>query len=273
MASLVHWLHRLPEWAVYAWVVLFITIGVVMMPYLGRSLFGIRSNDDRSRGALEAYKAIVASLAFLLAFTLAQAQAALRTTETLVSQQAAALNTIDRSLLRYDSADFTDLRQSLHELTGLIIEDEWRSLANAQRSARAEAIVDTLSRRIRSAEATTPRQQSLLNELIAKLDEFTDKREELIQNADSATPILFWNTIAAIVAILVVLASFITPTRERILTIGGITAAVSLILCLLIIEDAPFVGGSIISNAPIQRVHGLMKARQRNPAATVGTTN
>lgn len=267
MASLVQWLHHLPEWEVYGCVVISITLAVVAMPYLGRTVLKIRENDERSRGALEAYKAIVASVAFLLALTLAQAQSALRSAETLIAQEAAALNTIDRSLLRYDTAEFTQLRASLHELTRLILEDEWPALANAQRSRKAEAIVDRLSRGIRSAEAATPRQQSLLAELITKLDEFTDKREELIQSADNAIPTLFWKTIGSIVVILAGLSLFISPNRERILTIAGITAATSLILSLVIIEDAPFAGGSTISNAPIQRVYGLMKARQRDPVA------
>lgn len=270
MTWLMQSLHRLPEWAVYCCIVVPVTLGVMAMPYAGRFAFRIRPSEERSRGAIEAYKAIVASLAFLLAFTLAQAQGMLRTSETLVAHEAAALNTIDRSLLRYDTPEFTELRQSLHEMTRLIVEDEWPALADGARSAKAEAIVDVLSRRIRSAEAATPRQQSLLNELLAKLDEFTDKREELIQNADTFTPGLFWNTIAAILLVLSGLSLFITPSLERILTIGGITAAATLVLCLVIIEDAPFRGGSSISPAPIQRVYALMKARQRDPAAMAG---
>lgn len=267
MISLLSILHRLPEWAVYLSLLLPITGCMVAMPYVGRYVLGVSGDDDRSKGAVEAHKAIVASLAFLLAFTLAQAQSVMRTDEGLVAQEAAALNTMDRSLLRYNSADFLELRKSLHELIRLIYVDEWPALAHAERSRQAEAIVDLLSRRLRTTEAGSPRQQSLLNELIAKLDEFTDKREELIQSADTFIAPFFWYTIWAIVGVLLVLALFVTPNRERILTMAGVTAAVTLVMGLVIIIDAPFAGGSQISSAPIRRVYGLVQARQLNPVA------
>jgi tetrahydromethanopterin S-methyltransferase subunit B len=259
-------LHGLPEWAVYVVLLLPITAGIVLMPHVGRYVFGLGPDEDRSKGAVEAFKAIVASLAFLLAFTLAQAQTAMRTDEGLVAQEAAALNTMDRSLLRYNSSDFLELRKSLHELIRLIYVDEWPALAHAQRSRQAEAIVDLLSRRLRTTEAGTPRQQSLLNELIAKLDEFTDKREELIQSADTFIAPFFWYTIGAIICVLLALSLFVTPNRERVLTMAGITAAVTLVMGLVVIIDAPFSGGAQISSAPIQRVYGLVQARQQNPA-------
>jgi Protein of unknown function (DUF4239) len=266
MMTVLHVLQRLPEWAVYVCLLVPITGGIVLMPYVGRYVFRIKGEEDRSKGAVEAFKAIVASLAFLLAFTLAQAQSTIRTDEGLVAQEAAALNTMDRSLLRYNSDDFLKLRQSLHELIRLLYVDEWPALAHAQRSKQAEGIVDLLSRKLRTTEAATPRQQALLNELIGKLDEFTDKREELVESADTFIPMFFWYTIAAIILVLFVLAAFVTPSRERILTMAGVTAAITLVLGLLMIVDAPFAGGAQISSAPIQRVYGLVQARQLIPA-------
>lgn len=258
-------LHRLPDWLVYLAVIPSITGVAVLMPFVGRHALRVRPSADRAQGALEAYKAIVASLAFLLAFTLVQAQGTLRSLERVATQEAAALNTIDRSLLRYDAQTFTTLRGSLHELTRLLVSDEWPNLSEGRRSARAEALVDGLSRRLRTTEAGTSRQQSLLTELIGKLDEFTDRREELISEASTHLPALFWNTVLLLLAVLILLALFITPTGERVLTVGGITAASSLVLCLLIITDAPFSGGATVSPAPLERALGLMLARQADP--------
>lgn len=260
-------LHGLPEWGVYLLIVPVVTGVAAAMPVVGRRLFGIAENDDRSRGALEAYKAIVSSMAFLLAFFLVQAQDTLRSLERVVSQEAAALTTIDRSLLRYDSPDLTDLRSSLHDLVRRIVAEEWPALVHGERSPRAEALVDTLSRRIRTTEPTSSRQQSLLTELVAKLDEFTDRREDLITGATNTLPLLFWNTLAALLLVLAALAAFVTPNRERTLTIAGITVAVSLVLCLVIIADAPFAGGSTISPAPLERALTLMQARRKVPVA------
>ena len=267
MNAVIAVLHRLPELGVYLSLVLPVTSAMIIAPLIGRRLFRLADNDDRSRGALEAFKAIVASLAFLLAFTLTQAQSTLSATDSIVSHASSALNTIDRSLLRYDTEDFSQLRTSLHEMTGLIVSEEWPALEYVQRSPRVEALIDLLSRRIRSAEAKTMRQQTLLNELVGKLDEFTDRRDELIHQAEARLPAFFWHTIMAITVILMVLAFFVTPNRERLLIIAGITAAVMMLMALVVIVDAPFAGGSKISTAPIERVHALMKARQKLPAA------
>lgn len=265
MMALLTFFHHLPDFAVYLIIVPALTLAATLMPFAGRGLLGIRPNDDRSRGALEAYKAIIASLAFLLAFSLAQAQDTLRTLEKTVSQEAAALNTMDRSLLRYGSDEFMALRGQVRELAHLVVAEEWPALAEGGRSARAEAVVDGLSRRIRTTEAGTPRQQGLLGELLAKLDDFTDRREELITGATNTLPILFWSTIAALFGVLAVLGLFVTPTRERVLTLAGVTAAAGLVVSLVVISDAPFAGGSPVSPAPIERVRVLMEARQLVP--------
>jgi hypothetical protein len=261
---LLSWLHNLPDWAVYLAVVPTITVTVAAMPLIGARMVGIRPNDERSRGAIEAFKAIVSSVAFLLAFSLVQAEGNLRSLEKLVSQEASALNTVDRTLLRYGSDDFLSLRASLPRLGRLIVSDEWGGMARGERSPDVEALVDTLSRRIRTTEAGTQRQQTLFGELVGKLDEFTDRREELIAAASSRLPPLFWGTILALFGVLVALSFLITPTRERVLTIGGITAATCLILSLVIITDAPFSGGSQVEPLPLTRVIRMMEARGRD---------
>jgi hypothetical protein len=263
--SLISTLQHLPDWAVYVSLVSPATALAAAAPLIGRKVLRISPEDDRSRGAIEAFKAIVASLGFLLAFTLVQAQGTLQSLEKTVAQEAAALNTIDRSLLRYGSDDFIDLRASLHELVARILTSEWPALASGQRDTRAEAIVDLLSRRIRTTEATSPRQQSLQNELVAKLDEFTDRREELINGINAELPNLFWNTVGALLGVMGCLALCVTPTWERVMTLSGVTAASMLILSLIVITDAPFAGGAPVSAGPIEKVARLITARQKDP--------
>ena len=256
---------RWPEWAVYLTVVPATTILAAALPYIGRNLLGIGKDHGRAEGALEAYKAIAASLGFVLAFTLVQADGRVQSLNKIVTQEAAAINTIDRSLLRFGSDEFTAMRAQLRELVADIPAAEWPALADGRRSPRAEAIVDMLSRRIRTTEGATPRQQALLAELITKLDEFTDRREELINGATERLPDLFWTTVAGILLVMGTLALFISPTHQRILTLVGITAASMLIMCLILITDAPFSGGATVSVEPLEKVGQLIAARQKDP--------
>ena len=255
-------LRDLPPWLTYTIVVPGLVLLTALASWAGRHLFRLSVNEERSRGALEAYKAIVSSLVFLLAFMLVQAESNLQALEKLVGQQASFLNTLDRSLLRYGSEDFTKLRETVRLLGTAIVEDEWRSLSRGDRSAVAEDMLNTLSRRIRTTDATTPRQQSLFTEMVNTLDSFSDRREELITEAAISLPAMFWDTIAALLVVLLVLASLVSPSRERVLTMMGVIAATGLVLSLVIITEAPFSGGSQVDPAPLVRAVKMMEARK-----------
>lgn len=259
--SLVSYLHAQPAWMVYAIVVPGLVVAVVASTFAGHHLFRVHENDERSRGALEAFKSIVASLAFLLAFLLVQAEGNLTAIEKLVAQQASLLNTLDRSLLRFGSDDLDSLRPTVRELTMAVVEDEWQQLGVGERSQKVESLLNTLSRRIRTTNATTMRQQSLFSEMVAQLDGFSDRREELIAAATTPLPPLFWKTVAGLVAVLCGLAFYVTPNAERVLTMVGVIMAAGLVMALVLITEAPFSGDATIDPAPLLRVVKAMEIR------------
>lgn len=259
--SVIAFLHQQPVWVVYAVIVPGLVLAVVLASLAGRHLFHVRGSDERSRGALEAFKAIVASLAFLLAFLFVQAENNLQALEKTVAQEASLLNTLDRSLLRFGSDDLVALRPVVRDLALSIIDDEWKTIAQGERSATAESLLNTLSRRIRTTNAATMRQQALFSEMIVQLDGFSDRREEMIASATTTLPPLFWGTVAALVVVLVVLSLFVAPNPERLLTMTGVIAAAGLVMSLVLITEAPFAGGSQIDPAPILRVVKAMEAR------------
>lgn len=259
--NLVTYLHAQPAWLVYAIIVPGLVASVVVSSFAGRHLFRVKPRDERSRGALEAFKSIVASLAFLLAFLLVQAQGNLVGIEKLVAQEASLLNTLDRTLLRFGNDDLAALRPTVRELALTVVEDEWPQLGAGERSAKAESLLNTLSRRIRTTNATTMRQQSLFSEMVAQLDGFSDRREELIAAATTPLPGLFWNTVGGLVVVLCGLALFVTPNPERILTMVGVITAAGLVMALVLITEAPFAGEPEIDPAPLLRVVKAMEIR------------
>lgn len=259
--SLISYLHAQPAWVVYMTVVPGLVVAVLASSFAGRYLFRIRAHDERSRGALEAFKSIVASLAFLLAFLLVQAEGNLTAIEKLLAQEASVLNTLDRSLLRFGSEDLASLRPTVRELALAVVEDEWRQLGVGERSATAESLLNTLSRRIRTTNATSMRQQSLFSEMVTQLDGFSDRREELIAAATTPLPPLFWKTVGGLVAVLCGLAFCVTPNPERVLTMAGVIMAAGLVMSLVLITEAPFSGDATIDPAPLLRVVKAMETR------------
>ena len=178
-----------------------------------------------------------------------------------MAQEASLLNTLDRSLLRFGSEDLANLRPTVRELALTIVGDEWRQLGAGERSAKAESLLNTLSRRIRTTNATTMRQQSLFSEMVTQLDSFSDRREELIAAATTPLPPLFWKTVGGLVVVLCGLAFCVTPNPERILTMVGVIMAAGLVMSLVLISEAPFAGDPEIDPAPLLRVVKAMEAR------------
>lgn len=255
-------LRDFPPWLIYVIVVPGLVILTALASYAGRRILRLSVNDERSRGALEAFKAIVSGVIFLLAFMLVQAQGNLQSLEKLVGQEASYLNTLDRSLLRYGTAEFSDLRNVARRLGTTIVGEEWPAMARGERSAAAEDLLNQLSRRIRTTDPQTPRQNLLFTELVTTLDAFSDRREELITGANVALPPLFWDTILGLILVLLGLALAVSPNRERVLTMTGVIAAAGLVLSLVIITEAPFAGGAQVDPAPISRAVQMMEARK-----------
>lgn len=94
------WLRQFPDLVVIA-LAAAVSMGLVALTGLLPPRNGTALPSAGSNSALEAFKVIVSFTAILLSFLLVQAVGALRSTETNVSREAGALNTLDRVLTRY----------------------------------------------------------------------------------------------------------------------------------------------------------------------------
>ncbi|HWB50663.1 MAG TPA: DUF4239 domain-containing protein [Stellaceae bacterium] len=249
------WFHHFSNFWTFVVVALVIVLPVAFAPYLGQRVLRFREDKERSDGALDAFKAIVSFTAFLLAFSFVQVQGTLRNVEERVSKEATAILVIDRVLFRIGDARLSEARQSLRQYGEAIVSDEWPRLAdNLGGSEKVETAYSGLSRAVRSFEPGSARQQGMYNELLRTLDELQDMREQRLSDAGLTLSSLFWSTIAALIVVMFGLALLISPTVNRAIVLGGLVAAVSLLLSLVIIVDAPFSGETSVSPAAIVKV-------------------
>src|SRR4051812_8165340 len=86
---------ELPAFELFA-----LVVGVISVATIGVHQFVLKSSrdDDRSKGAIEAFKTVGTFIAFLLAFSLVEAQENFRSAERLLDKEAIALNDTDREL-------------------------------------------------------------------------------------------------------------------------------------------------------------------------------
>jgi hypothetical protein len=198
-------------------IALFGTVSVacfVTAPYLGRKLGWTVPNKDRADYIIRAQATLITVTGIVLAFSLVQAQGHLRQAEELVAKEAATLNTLDRSLLRYGDQGVA-LRPLLWTYTKSVIEDEWPALRHGQRSPDTSAKLTPLSRAVFQLDPQSGRQVTIYGEMIKSIDEMADEREQRISAANLRLHSEFWLVTFLLGLILVALSTVIEAVAYR----------------------------------------------------------
>ena len=253
-----HHLSNLTIFVVIIGVMLVLTIGA---PLLRDRLYKLDDDKDRNEGILDAFKAVISVCSFVLAFSLVQVQGNFRAAQDHAAREASVFTTLDRTLLRYGDPLALALRPTLRSYGEAIAHDEWPAMVEAQSSPTVDTLLTTLSRGARALEPQTQRQQSLYNDLLKSLDELQDARNQRLFDAEADLPNLFWDMIAGLMAVLVVLSSLITPKSSRLWLVGGLMVAVTLLLALVVVIDGPYSGETSVDPGALLNALKLAAAR------------
>jgi hypothetical protein len=265
MHQVLHWLHRLSDAQILAVVLVTITLAMMAAPRLGQMLLRLPERKERDEAVFGAFSAVVSMLGVVLALSLVQANNTLREFQGKVTKEAAALEVLDRALLRIGKPGFAELRRTLAAYGQSMVSDEWPKLQGGERSAMADDLYNALSKGVHDLSPDDARQQTVYAQLIKTLDELGDLREELLAGADPVTsglPAFFWYTILGLIAVAFCLATFTIPTLGRTVAVGSAAAAISLLLAFVIIVDVPFEGETSVSARPLQKALAINALRQ-----------
>jgi len=234
---------------------------IVIIPIIMHRLlrvFGISGSERVSSGALDASKAIAGYAALIISFCIVEASGNLHKAEEEISREASAILNLDRILLRSKDPALVNLRPTLLAYGRTIIDKEWPLLAHPQPdqhgAAEVDAVFTELSRRLFDFSPQGEFQSEIFREAIVMTRQLVALREERLANADLSLPSLFWAITLLICILQGVLACFVTPSPAHTMELGGLAAAIGLLLALLIILDLPFSGQSAAGPAAIERV-------------------
>jgi hypothetical protein len=207
---------------------------------------------------MDATKAIAGYAALVISFCILEAQTNLHRAENSISREASAILNLDRVLQRSEVPALANLRPALLAYGRAVVDKEWSLLAHPHEALHgapeANATFTALSRGIFAFRPQGEFQAEMFREAISLSRQLVEVREERLANAELSLPSLFWASMALICVLLVVLACLATPNLARRTELGGIGAAIGLLLALVIILDLPFSGESAASPAPIERV-------------------
>ena len=255
-------LHSLPDLVILPLVVTVIVAVAMLAPLIGRRIMRIPDNARRDEVVFDAYKAIMAMVGVVLAFSLVQVNGNLRSAETLIGREASAFAAVDRILLRFGNQTALDARPLLAAYGQSRVNEEWPGLARAERNPGTDERYTTMSQAARALEPSPGRQQAMFAELLKGLDDLAEARELVLQDAQTELPVFFWIVTYGFLVLAFALALLAEPTLSRTVGLGATAAGVALLLAFVIIVDQPYKGETSVSPSPIQKTLVLNSRRQ-----------
>jgi hypothetical protein len=256
------WLHNLPDFGIALLLGIAGACLLASAPFLRAKVLRIRLATAFSEATDKALNVVINFTGLVLAFSLVQATGNYRNLETQVGTEAHNLAQMDRLILRYGDPANSAIRIALRDYANSIVMDEWPELSKSRGSERTAALFAPISRSILAIDPPAGRQSLIYAEMLKKVDEIAADREaRLVAAAKLELPSIFWETIVALLALLVLLAAFSEPTIGRAMGHGGQGFALALLVALVYIFDEPFKGQTSISSEPIRTVIAEMQAR------------
>lgn len=269
--TIFNWLYSLPDVGI---ALLFGTVGACLLaglPFLREKLLRIQvPGGDESEFANKALNGVIGFTGVVLAFSLVQAHNNLRNLEAQVGTEAHNLAQLDRLLVRYGDPELfsstsyaTDaMRVSLREYADSIVRDEWPELSKGRPSERTRALFRPISRGILAINPPPGRQSLIYAEMLKKADEIAaDRKARVVAATKLELPWIFWETIVALLVVLLLLAALSEATFVRAVALGGQGFGLALLVALVFIYDEPFKGQSSVSPEPIVTVVAEMQTR------------
>ncbi len=248
------WIYTLPDDGITVLLVVAV-VGADAVAALAYRLFTRAWLPPTSAGLLlNSFRLVITLTALVLAFSLVQAQTNLREIQTLLTREASALDLAERESQHLDGQAAADLRVRLIDYGRAIITNEWPLLARGQRSTRLNNTYADLMHLSASIEQNTGRQDVAYNDLLKNLDLLAYLRDERITAATNRLPAAFWHAIEAMTLVSVLLAAAIPATLPHRLSTLLPSAALAVLIALVIIVDVPFQGQSAIRPTELQQV-------------------
>jgi hypothetical protein len=261
--TIFNWLYSLPDFGI---ALLLGMVGACLLagvPFLREKLLRIQVPAGHSEAANNALGVVIGFTGVVLAFSLVQAHTNLRNLEAQVGTEAHNLAQLDRLLVRYGDPGSGAMRLSVRDYANSIVKDEWPELRKGRPSARTAALFRPISRSVLAIDPPPGRQSLIYAEMLKKkADEIAaDRKARVVAATKLELPWIFWETIIALLATLLLLAAFSEATFGRAVALGAQGFALALLVALVFIYDEPFKGQSSVSSDPIVTVVAEMQTR------------
>jgi hypothetical protein len=241
------WLESLPT----DWLAIVVVGGFVAITLLAGYTFGkftsheIRLEHNDVAGFILAVVGVV--YAVLLAFVAIGVWERFDGAESRTYDEAGALGIVYRDAGSFPQG--SQVRGDLRHYADLVINDEWKQMADGKQSEEADALLEKVDRDVRALPVTSARLQDIHAEMLAQLGTaLLDRDDRLAEDATGINP-LMWGVLAIGAAVTIAftyLFGFRHPAMQLLMT-GSLGFLIGLVLFLTIALDYPFRGSIAVS--------------------------
>lgn len=252
------WIYTLPDDAITALAVVIVVGGDIMAALLFRAIAGAWLPLESARLLLDSFRLVVSLTAFVLAFALLQAQTNIRQIHAGLAQEANTLDLATREAQQLEGPAAAAIANRLLEYGPAVVAEEWPLLEHGRHSDRLDAEYRALERSAVAIGRTAVAPQSLYEDLLKNLNLLGELRDQRIAAATVRLPAAFWHAIAAMTLVTILLTAGAPITLPFRLTTWLPSAALAILIALLIIIDVPFQGQSAIRPVELEHVLNLL---------------
>ncbi|MBT8558553.1 DUF4239 domain-containing protein [Polynucleobacter paneuropaeus] len=259
---MIYLINHSPPWLLIVLFSVLVVVSMLLMHKVIRLLLDKYTPGYKDALALNIHNSVSTLLALVVAFSLVQAVSTYRQVEHIVRQESVRINNLDRLLTRYGNAEVTaPIRIALKEYAQSIVVDEWPEMDGGHHSLKTEALFKPVSKGVIEMKPSSPRENSIYNEMIKLCDSLADSRNDRLDAAEFAIPGIFWLIIIVMLVAKTVLSAFAERARATNIIIGAQMVCFATLLCLTFSFDEPLKGEAGIKPTPLIEVIDIISKR------------
>ncbi len=177
----------------------------------------------------------------MLSLSFAKVIGDIRSIETAIVREAAAILDISDDLNRYNDQDAQEIRRLLVQYTESVISDDWPALAHDQLGRKTTATKTEILDRLSALKPTTAAQERLISRIEDDIDVLSDYRMVRLDSSLSAPPTYVYVTFLGFLLTMACFGAY-PPQLPLTVLVGLYAAFVGLVLFMIMALSDPFQG-------------------------------
>ena len=225
-------------------------------------LVGVRSllSEEALEGSNDVvgnyYQTLGTVYAVLLAFVVFVVWGQFNDARSAVAEEAKDLEDLLRLAAGLSTPVAANLTVKTRAYIRAVVDEEWATMAKGQANAPAAQMMDDLGKDVLAINPTSPREEVVYGELLARFNELSDARSRRLLHSRARMPGSLW-ALLIVGSIVTIGSMYLFGVKSFVLhalLTGAMSGSVGFVLYLILDMDNPFWGDWQITPEPLRRL-------------------